>query len=228
MPTLPRAGILSRRLAVLAIAAPAIIASCSILPGPSASSIVAGPLCTELPSGTSPGAPPSLTAMTAAEALTWIPVATDIEAAARAAGLDDDLRTAPAITILAPTDDAFRETIDEETWDALLFFRQDELADVVEAHVIEGQLSLDDLRAAGSVTTRGGQTYGIAPASEEMVRIDGRVLTLCGDYRVANARIHVIDGVLGELPPEGPPDASPAAPSASPGSASPRPTDGGG
>ncbi len=33
-----------------------------------------------------------------------------------------------------------------------------------------------------------------------MARLDGRAETLCADYRVANAQIHVIDGVLGGLP----------------------------
>jgi uncharacterized surface protein with fasciclin (FAS1) repeats len=212
-----------------------LLAGCSMFgvpsapsPTPSATeSIVSGPLCAELPAGTNPGAPPSLTAMSAAEALTWIPVATDIEAAARAAGLDDDLATAPGITILAPTDDAFRETIDEDTWDALLFFRQDEMADVVEAHVIDGQLSLADLRAAGSVTTRAGDTLEITAADGAMIRIDDEAQTLCGDYRVANARIHVIDAVLGELPPPGPPDAPSGSGGVSPASSPPAAPSGG-
>lgn len=33
-----------------------------------------------------------------------------------------------------------------------------------------------------------------------MARLDGRAETLCADYQVANAKFHVIDGVLGELP----------------------------
>lgn len=65
--------------------------------------------------------------------------------------------------------------------------------------MIDEALSLSELLDAGSVTTLAGGTLTIAPAGD-MVRLDDRAETVCADYRVANARIHVIDGVLGELP----------------------------
>jgi uncharacterized surface protein with fasciclin (FAS1) repeats len=33
-----------------------------------------------------------------------------------------------------------------------------------------------------------------------MARLDDRAETVCADYAVANARIHVVDGVLGVSP----------------------------
>ena len=65
--------------------------------------------------------------------------------------------------------------------------------------MIDEALSLAELLEAGSVTTLSGETLRIAPAGG-MARLDDRAQTVCADYRVANARIHVIDGVLGELP----------------------------
>ena len=62
---------------------------------------VTGPLCDLLPSGDDPGAPETLTDETADVALTWIPVVTTFEAAVRAAGFADDLRSDDGITILA-------------------------------------------------------------------------------------------------------------------------------
>jgi uncharacterized surface protein with fasciclin (FAS1) repeats len=161
---------------------------------PSAS-IVAGPLCDLLPSGDDPGAPETLTDDPADVALQWIPVATTFEAAVRASGLADDLRTAEAVTILAPTDAAFEAAFDRQTLDDLLLSRERELRALLERHIVDGNLSLADLRDAANVTTRGGDTLTVAP-SGAMVRLDDRATTVCADYAVANGRIHVIGGVL--------------------------------
>ena len=187
---------LRRRVAaglVVAIAA----AGCSGGDGDSAgrASIVAGPLCDALPSGDDPGAPETLTDEPADVALTWIPVVTTFEAAVRASGLADDLRNADGVTILAPTDDAFAAAFDRQRLDDLLLTRQSELRALLEAHIVEQSLSLASLREAGRVTTRAGNTLTVARAGA-MARFDGRATTVCADYDVANARIHVIDGVL--------------------------------
>src|SRR5687767_10715725 len=64
---------------------------------PTHEDIVEGPLCDQLPAGDDPGAPRFLEDMPADEALTWMPVLTIFEAAARATGLDADLRRADGI-----------------------------------------------------------------------------------------------------------------------------------
>jgi uncharacterized surface protein with fasciclin (FAS1) repeats len=158
-------------------------------------SIVSGPLCDLLPSGDDPGAPESLTDEPADVALQWIPVVTTFEAAVRASGLAGYLRRADGVTILAPTDDAFAAAFDRQTLDNLLLSRHRELRALVEAHIIDRSLSLAALRDAGKVTTHAGDTLTIAPAGA-MVRFDDRATTVCADYDVANARIHVIDRVL--------------------------------
>ncbi len=157
--------------------------------------LVSGPLCDLLPSGDDPGAPASLTDETADAALQWIPVVTTFEAAVRASGLADFLRTADGLTILAPTDDAFAAAFDRQTLDDLLLSRQRELRALLEAHIIDGRLSLDALRDAGSVTTLAGSELTVAPAGA-MATFGEGATTVCADYDVANARIHVIDGVL--------------------------------
>ncbi len=45
------------------------------------------------------------------------------------------------------------------------------------------------------MTTLAGDTLTVAPKGA-MARFDDRATTVCADYDVANARIHVIDGVL--------------------------------
>ena len=157
--------------------------------------IVRGPLCAALPSGDDPGAPASLTDEPADVALTWIPVVTTFEAAVRAAGLAGYLRRADAVTILAPTDDAFAAVFDRQTLDNLLLKRKGELRALLRAHIVQGRLSLAALREAGRVRTLAGDTLTVAPMGA-MARFSGRATTVCADYDVANARIHLVDGVL--------------------------------
>jgi uncharacterized surface protein with fasciclin (FAS1) repeats len=156
---------------------------------------VIGPLCDLLPSGDDPGAPASLTDEPADVALQWIPVVTTFEAAVRAAGLTGYLRRADGVTILAPTDDAFAAAFDRQTLDDLLLSRHRELRALLEAHIVDGSLSLAALLDAGSVTTLAGSKLSVAPAGA-MVRLGDDATTVCADYDVANARIHVIDAVL--------------------------------
>jgi uncharacterized surface protein with fasciclin (FAS1) repeats len=157
--------------------------------------VVTGPLCDLLPSGDDPGAPASLSDDSADVALQWIPVLTTFEAAVRASGLARYLRRADGVTILAPSDDAFAAAFDRQTLDDLLLSRQRELRALLEAHIVDGSLSLATLRDAGSVTNVAGDTLTVAPKGA-MVRFGNRATTVCADYDVANARIHVIDGVL--------------------------------
>lgn len=160
---------------------------------------VHGPLCQALPQGDDPGGPALLVVEPADIALTWIPVLTNFEAGVRAAGLDVDLNTADGVTILAPTDDAFNAAFTQDTLDDLLLFRQDELGTLLEAHIIEGDMTVAELVEAGTVTTVGGDTVTVT-AVDDMARFDDGATTICADYQVANATIHVIDGVLGDHP----------------------------
>ena len=157
--------------------------------------IVTGPLCDLLPSGDDPGAPALLRDEPADVALTWIPVVTTFEAAVRASGLVRYLRRTGGVTILAPTDDAFAAAFDRQRLDDLLLKRKRELRALLEGHIVKGRRSLAALRDAGKVTTLAGDTLTVAPKGA-MARFDNRATTVCADYDVANARIHVIDGVL--------------------------------
>jgi Fasciclin domain len=156
---------------------------------------VVGPLCSALPSGDDPGAPASLTDEPADVVLQWIPVLTTFEAAVRASGLAGYLRGADGVTILAPTDDAFAAAFDRQRLDDLLLKRQRELRAILEAHLIDESISLAALRGAGSVTTLAGDTLTVESAGA-MARLDDGAMTVCADYDAANAKIHVIDGVL--------------------------------
>jgi uncharacterized surface protein with fasciclin (FAS1) repeats len=163
---------------------------------PDAARGVSGPLCQALPAGDDPGAPATLVDEPADVALTWIPVVTTFEAAARATGLAAELRDADGVTILAPTDDAFTAAYSRQRLDNLLLKRPRRLRAVMDAHIVDGTRTLAQLIAAGRVTTRAGDTLTVTRAGA-MAAFDDRAQTVCADYAVANGTIHVIDAVLG-------------------------------
>ncbi|MFC6020321.1 fasciclin domain-containing protein [Plantactinospora solaniradicis] len=160
---------------------------------------VTGPLCSALPSGSDPGNPASLAGEPGDVALQWIPVLTRFEAAVRAAGLSAELRDPNGVTILAPTDDAFAKKFSEDNLDDLMIKRKDELRTLVRAHLVAGSHSLADLVTKGRVSTLDGTSVTITRA-DPMARIGDHTETVCADYQVTGGRIHIINGVLGNLP----------------------------
>ncbi|MEU2667194.1 fasciclin domain-containing protein [Micromonospora sp. NPDC007220] len=160
---------------------------------------VTGPLCDALPSGTEPGSPGSLVDRSPAQALTWIPVLTTFEAAVRATGMTEELSVAGGLTILAPTDDAFRARFSTANLDQLLLKDTATLRGLLREHLVAGARPVADLASAGTVTTLAGTTLAVATAGSG-VRLADRAETICADYRAGGARIHVIDKVLGNLP----------------------------
>jgi uncharacterized surface protein with fasciclin (FAS1) repeats len=168
-------------------------------PADTASDGLHGPLCDALPAGEDPGGPEQLARLDAAVALTWIPVLTIFEASTRAAGLTTELADSDGLTIFAPSDDALLLTLGQETLDDLIIFRNAELRRLLESHLVDESLTLRDLAAVGEVTTRAADTVAVVAAGDE-VRLGEQAHVVCGNYRVANGTIHVIDAVLGELP----------------------------
>ncbi|MEH1100860.1 fasciclin domain-containing protein [Micromonospora sp. CPCC 205561] len=160
---------------------------------------VTGPLCAALPSGAEPGSPGSLVGLPPDRALTWIPVLTTFEAAVRATGMAGELSATAGVTILAPTDDAFRARFSTANLDQLLLKETDTLRALLREHLATGARPVAELVAAGTVTTRAGSTLAVTAAGSG-ARVADRAETVCADYRAAGARIHVIDEVLGDLP----------------------------
>ncbi len=198
----------AKRLAALTLALTLTVAACSGDDEPEvAGPELVGPLCDLLPQPGEPGGPDALVDEPADIALTWLPVGTDFEAGVRSSGLDTELNIADGVTILVPSDDAFDAAMSQDTIDQLLLFDHDEMRTLIESHIIEGRMTLDELRQAGTVETRSGETLAIG-TNGNMVRFDDRSETICAGYEVANATIHIVDGVLGVIPepsPEGEP-----------------------
>ncbi|MFI7281971.1 fasciclin domain-containing protein [Micromonospora chersina] len=171
---------------------------------PKAAPVVSGPLCDLLPSGSDPGNPAALTGQPAEVALEWLPVLTTFDAAVRASGMSADLHGGSGMTILAPTDDAFAAKFSEDDLDRLLLADRDTLRGLLREHLVAGSLSLSDLVSAGKVTTLAGTTVTVTGGGGS-ARLADRADTVCADYQVAGARIHIINHVLGNLPTTGGP-----------------------
>ncbi|MEU8156099.1 fasciclin domain-containing protein [Micromonospora sp. NPDC048986] len=158
-----------------------------------------GPLCAALPTGTDPGNPSFLAGQPVDQALRWIPTLTTFEAAVRTSGVLTDLPTGDGVTVLAPSDDAFAATFSEDNWDDLMTHHTDQLRALLKAHLITGSHSIADLTTAGTATTLDGVTV-TATSAGPTARLGDRADTVCADYQATNARIHIINAVLGPLP----------------------------
>ena len=109
------------------------------------------------------------------------------------AGLVDTLNDAEALTVFAPTDDAFG-AIPEEDLNAVLADK-DTLTSILTYHVLEGQMGPDDV--TGEQETLQGGTVEVEGDTDGMTVNGANVL--CGNIPTANATVYLIDSVL--MPP---------------------------
>lgn len=118
------------------------------------------------------------------------PLLTTLVSAVTAADLGDTLNSAPALTVFAPTDDAFAK-IPAADLDALIADK-DQLTKVLTHHVVEGQIAPEDL--AGEHETLAGDTITVEGSGEDFTVGDAAVI--CGNVPTANATVYVVDSVL--------------------------------
>lgn len=106
------------------------------------------------------------------------------------AGLGDTLNSADALTVFAPTDDAFAK-IPSDTLKGILANKK-QLTTILTHHVVAGKLSPDQL--AGTHKTLAGDTITVTGSGDSYKVGDAQVL--CGNIPTANATVYVIDTVL--------------------------------
>ena len=106
------------------------------------------------------------------------------------AGLVDTLNSADALTVFAPTDDAFAK-IPSDTLNGILANKK-QLTTILTHHVVAGKLSPDQL--AGTHKTLAGDTIKVEGSGSDFKVGDATVL--CGNIPTANATVYVIDTVL--------------------------------
>lgn len=115
--------------------------------------------------------------------------------AVRAAGLEETLRTAQALTVFAPTDEAFA-ALPEGALDALLQ-NPEQLKNVLLYHVVDGNVPSSVAVTLSEASMLNGGKTSIKYDGMTLFINDAKVVT--ADVGASNGIIHVIDKVL--LPP---------------------------
>ena len=108
------------------------------------------------------------------------------------AELVDTLNSADALTVFAPTDDAFKK-IPKADLDAVLADKET-LTKVLTHHVVAGQLGPDEV--AGEHETLAGDMITVEGEGEEFTVGKENAKVLCGNIPTANATVYVVDTVL--------------------------------
>ena len=130
-----------------------------------------------------------------AEAAAGNPLLSTLVHDLKTAELVDTLNGADALTVFAPTNDAFdaAAAADPEGMDAMMADPTGALAQLLSYHVVEGQLAPDAL--AGEHETLQGQTLTVE-GSGEAFTVNGTAMVVCADVHTDNATVYIIDGVL--------------------------------
>lgn len=125
------------------------------------------------------------------------PLLSTLVTAVGAADLVDTLNSGEGWTVFAPVNDAFG-ALPAGTVDTLLMpENKATLSKILTHHVIEGQLSPDEL--AGELTTVAGDKITVEGSVEDGFVVNGKTVTsnvICGNVPTGNATVYIIDTVL--------------------------------
>jgi uncharacterized surface protein with fasciclin (FAS1) repeats len=115
-------------------------------------------------------------------------------AAANAAGLTDTLNAAPALTVFAPVDDAFKKEPPAQV-QALLTdpAQKPQLIATLKYHVVGSEIAKADL--VGKHTTLEGSDITVAGSGDDYT-VNGTAKILCGGIQTKNAVVYLLDTVL--------------------------------
>lgn len=153
-----------------------------------------GPGCASVPAEGS-GSFAGMAKDPAATAASNNPALSTLVAAVKEAGLVDTLNGAGPFTIFAPTNDAFAK-IDPAALKAAMADPKGALTNILTLHVIGGKaMSAAELLTAGSAPSVQGGTLTFAGAGQDL-SVNGSAKVVCGDVKVGNGVVHIIDSVL--------------------------------
>ncbi|MFF5175539.1 fasciclin domain-containing protein [Micromonospora sp. NPDC000089] len=179
-------------------AAPATSAPAAATSAPMASSAPAmadgqfGPGCAAVPTDASnPGSFAAMAKVPVATAASGNPLLSTLVTAVKKANLVDSLNTAPAVTVFAPTNDAFGK-LPKANLDKVLADKK-MLTDVLTYHVVPGKLTPEQL--AGTHKTLQGGELTVAGSGTEFT-VNGASMVVCGNVQTANATVYIVDSVL--------------------------------
>ena len=119
------------------------------------------------------------------------PVLSTLVSAVKQAGLVDSLNTAPAITVFAPTNDAFKKIPAADLKKVLADKKT--LTSILTYHVVGEKLSPEQV--AGTHKTLNGAEVTVSGSGEDF-KVDGAASVICGNVQTANATVYIVDSVL--------------------------------
>ena len=125
---------------------------------------------------------------------------TTLAAALRQTGLDSTLAAAGAVTVFAPTDDAF-VALGNGALEAL---STEALTAILLDHVVLGTVTAADASGVSEVTSAGGNSLAVTSA-DGVVTVGGATVTEA-DTAIGDATVHVVDAVLSSTPSDDAPD----------------------
>lgn len=157
---------------------------------PAAASAVFGPACTAAPASGA-GSLTDLASDPVATAAAKNPALSTLVMAVQKAGLAQTLNQAEAITVFAPTNDAFAK-LPKATLSQVLA-NKDTLRKILTYHVVSERRTPADL-AAGSLATLEGGTLTTKKNGDTYAVNDAQVV--CGNVQTRNATVYLIDSVL--------------------------------
>jgi len=110
------------------------------------------------------------------------------------AGLRETLKAAGPVTVLAPTDEAFRKLAASDL--QMLMTDKEAMGRLVWGHVISGKFAADEAVRLGSLSALGGEKLLVTRDTRGDVHIRGIALVVVPDLQTSNGIIHAIDSVL--------------------------------
>jgi uncharacterized surface protein with fasciclin (FAS1) repeats len=149
-----------------------------------------GPACSSLPT-TGAGSLADMAEQPVATAASRNPALSTLVTAVTKAGLADTLNNAEALTVFAPTDDAFAK-IPADTLSKVLADKA-ALTKLLTYHVVGARQAPTDL-TTGDLTTLQGGTVTAARSGEAYTVNDAKVV--CGNVQTRNATVYLVDTVL--------------------------------
>ena len=179
------------------LAAGALIATVALTAGPALATPAAaeaprpfGPACAKVPAS-GPGSVADMANQPVATAAARNPLLSTLATAVRKAGLADTLNRAEALTVFAPTNDAFAK-IPPATLNKVLADKKT-LTSILTYHVVGARHTPADLEDGRFKTLQGG-TLTTAKKGETYTVNGARVV--CGNVQTRNATVYLIDTVL--------------------------------
>ncbi len=148
-----------------------------------------GPACDSLPASGN-GSLETMSTQGVATAAAGNPLLTTLAAAVTQAGLADTLNNAEAVTVFAPTNEAFAK-IPEKDLKALLADKA-ALTEVLTHHVVGAAADRDAVVDEHETLNKDTVTV---TGSGDAIEVDGAKV-LCGDISTKNGKVYVIDTVL--------------------------------